>query len=106
MILFSSLKTSSTFILFIFSLIKLIFLFNFFTKKSQTGFKDRSFIIFPFGLPMCESIIIFALLLIKKFKVGIILSIRLVSIIFVPLIGTFKSSLIKTFFLFKSKSLL
>ena len=82
----------------IFSLMSFIFLFSFFFKFSQIGFKDRSSTHFPLGLPICEITIIFDFFSVKYLNIGKILSILVSSVILPFLIGTFKSSLNKTFF--------
>ena len=59
---FFHLKLSKKFLFFIlfkyfFQLVLLLYLIFF--KYSLIGFKDNSFTIFPFGLPICDKIIIF-----------------------------------------------
>ena len=78
-----------------------MFVFSFFFKFSQTGFKDKSSTIFPFGLPICEITIIFAFSLIKNLKIGKIFNILVSSVIKPFFNGTFKSSLSKTIFPYK-----
>ena len=59
---------------------------------SAIGFRVNSGTIFPLGLPRCDIKIIFAFLFNSSFKIGIILLILDLSVIFPLTIGTFKST--------------
>ena len=84
-----------------FSVISFTLVLSFFLKSSPIGFKDSSFTFLPLGLPICDIIIILVFCCIKKFKVGSILSILVVSLIFPFSRGTFKSNLSNIFLLLR-----